>query len=429
VSSRTFWTPGLGGELPTPKRSRGSHDDSRNWFPYYAGFSGAFVGHVIQSLLNDRGIVLDPWNGSGTTTRVARNLKRSAYGFDLNPVMTLVAKSHLLSVEVNKSLLSLGKELARGKRVLEVDLDPLEAWFIPSSATHVRSVQAAVERALVGHDSEGKRIPFDDWTPLAAFYHVALFKACRELTKNFRTKNPSWYSLPLNPSQRVRPSRSAVKEAFLRHVRFLIDSHAPCKSGDPMPRVVVGTEDSSSLPLNDDSVNLVLTSPPYCTRIDYAVKTRLELAVLGVSHVAFSKLRRDLMGTTTISEIDPSPSSAWGDFCLAHLARIGEHPSKGSRTYYYKNHVQYFDRLYSSLEELARVLAPSGSAVLVVQDSWYKELHTDLARIVVDMAKPLGWRLYRQTDFRPEVTMSVIHGRGQPIKRMPTESVLHFVAA
>jgi site-specific DNA-methyltransferase (adenine-specific) len=41
------------------------------------------------------GIVLDPFNGSGTTMLVARNLGRSAIGIDVNPIYSEIVKKRL----------------------------------------------------------------------------------------------------------------------------------------------------------------------------------------------------------------------------------------------------------------------------------------------------------------------------------------------
>ena len=50
---------------------------------------------------------------------------------------------------------------------------------------------------------------------------------------------------------------------------------------------------SESLEIEENSVDLVLTSPPYCTRIDYAVATSVELALLGFQKKTdFADLRR-----------------------------------------------------------------------------------------------------------------------------------------
>ncbi|WP_410712175.1 DNA methyltransferase [Bradyrhizobium sp. BEA-2-5] len=40
-------------------------------------------------------VVLDPWNGSGTTTSVANGAGLTAVGIDINPAMAVVAKARL----------------------------------------------------------------------------------------------------------------------------------------------------------------------------------------------------------------------------------------------------------------------------------------------------------------------------------------------
>jgi hypothetical protein len=55
---------------------------------------------------------------------------------------------------------------------------------------------------------------------------------------------------------------------------------------------------SESLPIGDKSVDFILTSPPYCTRIDYAVATMPELALIGYKlNSDFKSLRKQLIGT------------------------------------------------------------------------------------------------------------------------------------
>ena len=44
-----------------------------SWHPYYAGYAEQFVGSALDYLnLNDSHMVLDPWNGSGTTALVCQ---------------------------------------------------------------------------------------------------------------------------------------------------------------------------------------------------------------------------------------------------------------------------------------------------------------------------------------------------------------------
>jgi DNA modification methylase len=42
------------------------------------------------------GVILDPFNGSGTTTSVAKKLKRSYIGFDITPEYCKLAEDRLV---------------------------------------------------------------------------------------------------------------------------------------------------------------------------------------------------------------------------------------------------------------------------------------------------------------------------------------------
>jgi len=149
----------------------------------------------------------------------------------------------------------------------------------------------------------------------------------------------------------------------------------------------IGVASSEKLPLQRDSVDFVLASPPYCTRIDYAVATSPELALVGFSlDTDFDQLRRELIGTSTVPNIAPSVRGEFGETCLKFLDAVSKHSSRASSTYYYKNHVQYFCSISKSLAEIGRVLKPGGRCVLVVQDSFYKNVHNDLPRMITEMA-------------------------------------------
>jgi len=84
--------PGL--VIENPKRGSSAGVCRENWFQYYAGFSGGFARELIRSSgLPRRSTVMDPWNGSGTSTAAAALEGHRALGFDINPAMVVVAKA------------------------------------------------------------------------------------------------------------------------------------------------------------------------------------------------------------------------------------------------------------------------------------------------------------------------------------------------
>ncbi len=53
-------------------------------------------------------------------------------------------------------------------------------------------------------------------------------------------------------------------------------------------------------------------------------------------------------------------------------------------------HIQYFRDAELIVSEILRALKRGGVAILVVQDSWYKNIHIPLSTIYSEMAVRLG---------------------------------------
>ena len=85
--------------------------------------------------------------------------------------------------------------------------------------------------------------------------------------------------------------------------------------------------------------------------------------------------------------------------------------------------------MYKSIRELGRVIKPGGVSIMVVQDSYYKNLHNDLAQICQEMSINSGFVLSRREDFNISRTMAGINTEIKKYrpKIQTTESVLCFV--
>lgn len=393
-----------------------ANERTSDWYRYYAGYSRGFVEDALDALeLENGATVLDPWNGSGTTTSVVHDRGHAPIGFDANPALVIIARARLLGAEVVESLEPLAQDVVDHANAMPRDDvlpdDPLENWFRPSSARSIRHIEWAIKHVLVDHD---RRTPLSDGdldriSALAAFFYVALFETTRTSLKPFVGTNPTWVQMP-SKEERLAVAPKALTKRFVSAVNRLaerVGASASASASDPIS--CVGQANSTNLPLPDHSVRAAVTSPPYCTRIDYIVATRPELAVLGFDERAIRALREQMMGTPTIERVTPTQLDDWGATAVDLLASIGAHSSRASAGYYRKYFTQYFDALWRSLRELRRVLKSDGKAVLVVQDSYYKELHIDLARVVREMAEGLGWQHAAQTDFAIAKTKAAIN--------------------
>lgn len=353
------------------------------WYPYYAGYSSEFAFEVLRNLEARPGttvLELDPWNGSGTTTAVASQLGLAPLGFDLNPAAVLLSSAKLCTKrEIGhlKRRLSNCLELASEHFSQHEEPDALNAWLPPRVAAFTRAALHVVRRRA--RVRESAHLP-----PSSAAVALCIVRALRTYAVDRSRSNASW-SLPAS-CNRLR--LSTIKRDALRVATQIYGdrtSLAPARCSSY--RIEVG--DARNLPLPEESVDLVLTSPPYCTRIDYAKKTAFELAVIaGLNEGDVRVLRDGMMGTTTIRSIRKRVKAPSSVETLLHT--VATHPSHRSAGYYAVNLRQYFNDAILSLSELARVMRPGAKSVLVVQNSFYKEIPIELSRLYCDIARTCG---------------------------------------
>ena len=242
--------------------------------PYYAGYPEHFADKLLTSAKLPLGAtVFDPWNGSGTTTFVATNMGMRSIGYDINPVMVLVAKARVLASSEADSIVPLGTQLLRQAKIqhscYESD-DPLLTWFTQETAQHIRLVECAIREALVGTMTISEAGPdVSKMSSLASAMYLVLFAVARDLTKPLRSSNPTWLKAPKYESQKIASSKEEIENLFQFHLRPLAEAinndprtyHLDCVISD------LRIADSTDAAPNRGTVDFVLTSPPYCTRI------------------------------------------------------------------------------------------------------------------------------------------------------------------
>lgn len=367
-----------------------------HWLPYYAGYTESFARKLIQAASRDgrKLRVLDPWNGSGTTTTAAMELGHVSFGCDINPVATLTAAAKLANAQDALHLQGLLQHLSTATCSHRISVsDPLTAWMPMPAVRKFRAIQEAILAEMSTSASGVVLSPSRSAIPpLASFLLLALVRAGRSVAAFKSGTNPTWS----RSAGILRPYRAGrLEREWASQVRAMAqDLYEASLRAAPGGSATIELANSKRLPLQDESVDFVLSSPPYCTRIDYAKSTSFELAALGFAEEEpdYRNLRLDAMGTPLSrppgeSENDRSHSEE----VLALLASIKQHPSKASSTYYYRTYAQYFTDCHDSLSEIMRVLKPGAVAALIVQSSYYKEVYVDLPQLFVAEANTVGF--------------------------------------
>jgi hypothetical protein len=431
------------GVIRSPKRRGHAAESRANWFSYYAGFSVGFVEDITSHLnLSEDSILLDLWLGAGTTAEVAASKGFQLRGFDLNPAMLIVARARTVPTSMADQIPILTKCISRSyercltssSKLARQENDPLEQWLQPASAAAFRILEQLLEPSVIKREPSSVT-PFwrraGQTQPLLALFYVALFRSLRHFISEFQTSNPTWIKVSTG-GERIQLSSQRILRRFRREIESL---HSAIKlETKVMPPIgvrasVIKEASSLQLPIASNSVDATVSSPAYCTRIDYVRATLPELAVIGYPNGDVMRLLREqMMGTPTINPPQANNEITWGPTCASFLSAVKDHSSKASATYYLKYYRQYFASAFGSLREIDRVLKKSGRCVLVVQDSFYKEVHNDLPQIFVEIATGLGWSLKRKIDFQVKQTLAGVNPEVKSYRTsfQATESVLLF---
>ncbi|EIV8654016.1 hypothetical protein MA790_002175 [Vibrio parahaemolyticus] len=397
--------------IANAKRTRLEKVNVHNWHPYYAGYSESFVRSVINNEitnLDQESIILDPWVGSGTTGIVCQKLGFNCTGIDVNKAMAVFSSAKSSSLISQKSTLDeiLSRIIDRARKTRKkVDVSHLHEIMSEELATKVIKLLLAIKEEFRHENKHTVEL-----NPIESFFKAVLLVTNRKVMGYKKGSNPTWFN-KTEPNQIV--SFKTLTECFKKNYERMVNDLTVVFDGGDSREFHVFEASSTSLPVPDSSVDLIITSPPYLTRIDYAVSTQVELLLLSGKD-GYREVRENTIGTTTIHSQERRGKEEWGQLCNNVIDSINNHHSYASQNYYIKNKVQYFDSTYRSLKELYRVMKTNTAAYLVIQNSYYKEIPIDLPSIYREMAINIGFsssKSMRKDDLR--ITMASINSKSK----------------
>ncbi|MFS8082702.1 MAG: hypothetical protein ACMG51_04555 [Ginsengibacter sp.] len=346
----------------------------------------------------------------------------------------LVAKAELLDRSDGLVLTPLARKIVSFSKSIAPKLSylPLEIFFDRKTSESIQTLALAIWLHLV--DSESPKAEYQELrsvAPLSAVFFVGLFNVVRAVLAPLGTSNPTWIRTPEGPEQRISISKEFMWNAYLAEMVRLTNL-VLSRPGRAVLDIdtTIAVADSRALPIGNGAVDGVLTSPPYCTRLDYGRSTMPELLILqSIGLAYYQDLRTKLMGASITRHQDlTQPKPLWGKTCEKLLEQIYNHPSKASKSYYFSSHYSYFDDVAASVSEISRVMSSGSRACIVVQDSFYKEIHNDLPKIFTEMACEVGLKKIGEFAYEKKHSMCWINSASSVYRkrRTPVEVALLF---
>jgi len=365
--------------------------------------------------------VLDPMMGSGTVLALARAEGHRAFGVDIDPLSVLISRVWTTAVDTRVVRSTAIRVLESARRTFAV---------LPQRAAYPRQADDETKQFVAyWFDGYARR----QLTALASSIRRVSDPATRDVLwcafSRLIIAKQSGASLALDLAH-SRPHRSFTRaptkpfDKFLWTIDRVAENCIDEREAGRGPATHAREGDARDLQLDDESIDLVLTSPPYLNAIDYLRASKFSLVWMGYGIAELRHRRRVSIGTE-------AGNHQWREDPLTRrvIGKLRLRPALPTR------HVallaQYVEDLQRALAEVARVLAPRGRAVYVVGENTVRGTYVRNSAIVVAAAEHAGLRLadkhVRQLPANRRYLPPPTRRRGAPLDgRMRREVVLAF---
>lgn len=325
-----------------------------NWFYYKEGFSRELVFRLADMFSLRKGTqVLDPFCGVGTTLLACKQLGLNSLGFDAHPVAVFAAKVKVRDYDteiLRQQIKALIKARFRPPKVPKTGF--ARRFFHPRT----------LEDALFFRNSileNQDRIARDFL--LLGLMNVAI--KC-----SYAYKDGAVLKIRKKP---VAPMRDMLRRQLFRMLKD-IDNFKPEKC-----ETHASFGDSRSLPLEPETIDAVITSPPYLNKIEYTKIYEIERelfldfleekpAVRSYIGLSFSKLEKD----------------------IARLENILDYETVKSLP---PEAIPYLMDMFQSIEEMHRVCRKGAKLGIVVGNGCFPTGVVDSDILLSRMAESLGF--------------------------------------
>lgn len=328
--------------------------------------------------------VLDPMSGSGTVLAVARAKGHRAFGIDIDPLAVLLARVWTRTVDagrvkdratevLDQAKAGFGKLLSGLAYPAGSDDETrrfIRYWFDEYSRRQLAALSTAISRV---HDDATRDVL---WCGFSRLIITKQAGASRAMDLSHSRPHRAFTHAPVKPFER-----------FVSAVQTVVSNCPQVGAGMLGPPTVVKRGDARQLGIEDDSIDLVLTSPPYLNAIDYMRCSKFSLVWMGYRVGELRQIRRESVGTEASSE--QAVEAAW---VKSLIRQLGLKPALSSR--YQARLATYVWDMGRAVAEVSRVLRPCGRAVYVVGESMIRGTFIHNAAIVVAVAEEQGLKLH-----------------------------------
>jgi len=397
------------------KASSANNFAFHNWYNFVLGYSPEFPEYMLRRESMDFGhLIADPFMGSGTTLVTCKQLGIASQGIDANDFMVDAARVKLswdldvtkLRGETSQLIELLHQEMALYKWHSEESDQQLPLFesrdgndyreLIENSRPDMLKEKYICDRPLA------RALLIDDvikrkfqHSPFKQIYDLALTSIIVPIS-NVRYGPGFGIAKPRHDVDVL----SIYADKLSRMLQDLTEVDDNLR--DVTSRVILGDARELRTYMRENSVDLMITSPPYPGDHEYTKHTRLELIFRGyASNIEeFRRIKKRMLraSTTNIYKNDNDREPILDLQSIQKITELiderleADGATSGFEKLYTKLVWEYFGGMYKSLLDCWHVLKPGGKISLLVSDSHaFKMVHIQTADILEEIGLRVGY--------------------------------------
>jgi len=394
-------------------QDRAIHD----WYRFVLSFPPHLVQDYIKDFgLNTDSVLLDPFCGTGTTLVEAKLHGIPSIGLEANPIAHFASKVKT-SLDVDPSLLrSESKDVAENAQKLFQKQGINDDFMFVGDLNQVALLELTTDqKKLILKDSISPLPLHKTLTLLGCIYQNSssrLYEHQLLALANVIVNTAS--NLHFGPEVgvgKLKPDASVISSWLSKIEKMACDIENSTSSRQVVSNVHLADARQIENILPANSVDAVITSPPYPNEKDYTRITRLESVILGfiTTKADLQLLKKGLVRSNTRNVYKGDDDDSWvSDHPeIQKIARLIEQrrielgKTSGFEKLYGKVTKLYFGGMARHLAMLRNSLRPNAQLAYVVGDqASYLQIMIRTGEIIADIAQLLGYELVRIDLFR-----------------------------
>lgn len=387
-----------------------------NWYYFVLGYSPEFPEYILtREKANKEYLVVDPFMGTGTTLVTCKSKGIPSAGIDANDFFFDAANTKL-NWSINTMEIKKERDNLLSKIIVQYDEFDFGSINNPDHQLPLFNIPSIykVEEYANFHRMKMLDKRYISDKPFTRWYIIKELINQEIKDENTRKLFNLAIASILIPASNVRygPGFGVIKpkddvdvlRLFRDKINLMIaDLESVSDTSKLTPsRVIKGDTREISKYFEPDSVDLMITSPPYPGDHEYTKHTRLELIAMGYAQNVeeFRTIKkRMLRGSTTNIYHEDDDKKHIKDIqsiqkitSLINERLIHDGATSGFEKLYTKLVWEYFGGMYLALKEIHKILKPNGKISLLVSDSHaFKMVHIQTAEILAEIGKFIGY--------------------------------------